>query len=81
MDETRILGSMIAGTRRWGALGLFRLARCVLRGAIGLGKRPMIPRVSVQAALSVGGLLEKSAAVLLLGPRRSRHQHDSNEEY
>jgi hypothetical protein len=25
--------------------------------------------------------LEKSAAVLLLGPRRNRHQHDSNKEY
>jgi hypothetical protein len=29
----------------------------------------------------VAHVLEKSAEVLLLGPRRDRHQHDSNREY
>jgi hypothetical protein len=40
----------------------------------------MMPRVSVKAALSITGLLEKSAAVLLLGLRGHRRKSDSNRE-
>jgi hypothetical protein len=62
--------------RRVGALGLVRLASCVLRSAIGLYQRQIISQGGVRVALSMTGRLEKSALALLLGPKRNRP--DSN---
>jgi hypothetical protein len=80
MNEIRMLRSTIADTRRYGALSLFRLANCVLRSAIGLNQRRMISRTCVQVALSVAGMLEKAAAALLFGPKRSQPHDDSKLE-
>jgi hypothetical protein len=58
--------------RRFGALGLASLARCVLRAAIGLYQRQLISPGGVHVALSITGRLEKSALVLLLGRKRNQ---------
>jgi hypothetical protein len=63
--------------RRVGALGLVRLASCVLRSAIGLYQRQIISQGSVRVALSMTGRLEKSALALLLGPKRDQPGSDA----
>jgi hypothetical protein len=67
------LGSAIASTRRRGALSLFRLASAVLRGTTDLYEKQLIPRVSLSAALSIAGLLQRWAAAL--HPCLSRRHH------
>jgi hypothetical protein len=80
LNHMPTFGAAVANTRRYGALSLFRLANCVLRAAIGLNQKRMISRVCVQVALSVTGMLEKSAAALLFGPKHDRRRNDSNRE-
>jgi hypothetical protein len=68
--------NVLYNARRLGALGLVRLASCILRSAIGLYQRQMISQSGVRVALSMTGRLEKSALVLLLGRKRNQPQSD-----
>jgi hypothetical protein len=74
------LGDAAYNARRFGALGLVRLASWVLTTAIGLYQRQLISREIVRIAVSVTGGLEKSALALLLGPKHSQPHDDSKME-
>jgi hypothetical protein len=73
--------SAIDDTRRLGALGLFRLASCVLRDAIKLYRRDMLSSGGLHGALSVVTLLERWAKSLLFGRKRSRNHDEAQAKY
>jgi len=73
-----IPGDALYNARRLGALGLVRLASCVLRAAIGLYKRQLISHGGVRLAVSMTGRLEKPALALLLGPKRNQPDGDAS---
>ena len=60
MRHMSLLRSAIAGTRRLGALGLFKASRCLLRGGISSYQHKMISRGGMRIALSGASLLERS---------------------
>jgi hypothetical protein len=64
MHRVGLLGSTTASARCRGAVSLFRLADIVPRGTTGLSEKQLIPRVSVCAALSIAGLLQRWVAAL-----------------
>jgi hypothetical protein len=64
MHRVGLLESTTASTRCRSAVSLFRLADIVLRGTTGLREKQLIPRVSVCAALSIAGLLQRWVAAL-----------------
>jgi hypothetical protein len=72
MPTIRAANAALSQARRWAASGLFRLASCILRGAISLYRRHLISRVPLLAALWVTGVLERSAGVLFFGLKRPR---------
>jgi hypothetical protein len=72
MRHTHLLRSTIDGTRRWGALGLFRASRCMLRGALRFHRRHLISHGGLRVALSGANLLQRSAATLLFGLKHAR---------
>src|SRR6202165_4658782 len=83
-----LIGAPMANARRWGAIGVFRLASSILLGAIGvfrlassilrcamiLHRQRRISRRGLQNALSATRLLERARALLALGRRRRKHQ-------
>jgi hypothetical protein len=71
-------GNALHGARRLGALGLVRLASCVLRAAIGLYQRQMISPLCVRVAVMMTGRLEKTALALLLGPKDRPREDRTN---
>jgi hypothetical protein len=74
MSTIHLAKSALANGRRWGALGLYRLASCLLRCSANLLRRRVISRGELRVVLSIVTLLERSAALLLLGGRRRPHQ-------
>jgi hypothetical protein len=62
--------------RRWGALGLFRLARSILSGSLGLYQRRKVSKSSLRVVVAAARCVEQAAAVLLLGPKRPRDWQD-----
>jgi len=66
--------------RRCGALGLVKLASCLLRAAINLYQRQLISQQSMRVAVAATGRLEKSALALLLGPKEIQARDNSKRE-
>jgi hypothetical protein len=75
-----VQGNALYNARRCGALGLVRLASCLLCASIGLYRRQLISPQSVRVAVTVTGRLEKSALALLLGPRHIQSRDGSKPE-
>src|ERR1700693_78382 len=69
-----LIRARIANARRWGAIGVFRLASSILRCAMILHQQRRISRRGLQNALSATRLLERAGALLALGHRRRKHQ-------
>src|ERR1700736_1264805 len=68
-DGWGVIRAPIANARRWGAIGVFRLASSVLRCAMILHRQRRISRRGLQNALSATRLLERVGALLALGRR------------
>jgi len=69
-----VIRAAVEDARRWGAIGLFRLASSILRCAMILHRQRRISRRGLQNALSATRLLERAGALLALGRRRRKHQ-------
>jgi len=63
-------------TRRWGAIALFRLTSIALRGSVRLYQRGLMSRIVLRAILSVARILERTAALLVLGFKRQPDQRE-----
>jgi hypothetical protein len=75
-----VIRASIAGARRWGAIGLFRLASSILRYAMILHRQRRISRRGLQNALSATRLLERVGALLALG-RRWRKRREVEKDF
>src|ERR1700676_5178447 len=74
-DGWGLIRASIANARRWGAIGVFRLASSILRWAMILHRQRRISRRGLQNVLSTTRLLERVGAWLALGRRwRSRQE-------
>ena len=80
MHRTGLLRSVCAGSRRRGALSLFRLAGVILHTTTSLYERHIIPRIGVRAGLSISDYLGRWAAALYPCLGRSRHRNRRGEE-
>ena len=69
-----MIRAAVEGARRWGAIGLFRLASSVLRYAMMLHRQRRISPSDLRTVLSATRLLERAGALLALGHRRRKHQ-------
>src|ERR1700680_3744603 len=69
-----LIGAPIANARRWGAIGVFRLASSILRCAMILHRQRRISRRGLRTVLSGTRLLERVGALLALGRRWRRRQ-------
>jgi hypothetical protein len=69
-----VIRAAIENARRWGAIGVFRLASSILRCAMILHRRRRISRRGLQNALSATRSLERLGALLALGRRWRKHQ-------
>jgi hypothetical protein len=69
-----VIRTSIANARRWGAIGLFRLASHILRYAMVLHRERRISHNGLRTVLSGTRLLERFGAFLALGRRRKRQQ-------
>src|SRR6202165_4076514 len=73
-DGGGLIRAPIENARRWGAIGVFRLASRILRCAMILHRQRRISRRGLQNALSATRLLERVGALLALGRRWRKHQ-------
>src|ERR1700738_1993179 len=78
-DRWGVINAAIEGARRWGAIGLFRLASRILRCAMMLHRQRKISRSGLLTALSGTRLLERLGALLALGRRRRKRQEVEKE--
>jgi hypothetical protein len=69
-----VIRAAVKGARRWGAIGLFRLASTILRYAMMLHRQRRISRSGLRIVLSGTRLLERVGALLALGRRWRRRQ-------
>src|ERR1700730_11514463 len=79
-DGWGLIRAPIVNARRWGAIGIFRLASSILRCAMILHRQRRISRRGLQNALSATRLLEQLGALLALG-RRWRRQHEVEKDF
>ena len=70
----------IADARRWGAIGVFRLASSILRCAMIMHRKRRISRRGLQTVLSATRLLERVGALLALG-RRWRKRREVEKDF
>jgi hypothetical protein len=75
-----VIRAAVEGARRWGAIGLFRLASSTLRYAMMLHRQRRISRRGLQNALSATRLLERVGALLALG-RRWRKRREVEKDF
>src|ERR1700731_1918026 len=68
-DGWGLIRAPIANARRWGAIGVFRLASSILRCAMILHRQRRISRRGLQTVLSATRWLERLGAWLALGRR------------
>src|SRR5216684_3289097 len=73
-DGWGLIRASIANARRWGAIGVFRLASSILRCAMILHRRRRISHRGLRTVLSGTRLLERVGALLALGRRRKRQE-------
>jgi hypothetical protein len=69
-----VIRAAIENARRWGAIGAFRLASSILRGAMILHRRHRISSRGLQTVLSGTRSLERLGALLALGRRWRKRQ-------
>jgi hypothetical protein len=69
-----VIKTAIEGARRWGAIGMFRLASCILRYATMLHRQRKISYSGLLTVLSGTRLLERLGALLALGHRWRKRQ-------
>jgi hypothetical protein len=69
-----VIRAAVEDARRWGAIGLFRLASSILRYAMMLHRQRRISRSDLRTVLSATRLLERTGALLALGRRWRRRQ-------
>jgi hypothetical protein len=69
-----VIRSAIENARRWGAIGLFRLASRILRCAMIMHLQRRISHSGLRTVLSGTRLLERFGAWLALDHRRKRQQ-------
>jgi hypothetical protein len=69
-----VIKTAIEGARRWGAIGIFRLASCILRYATMLHRQRKISYSGLLTVLSGTRLLERLGALLALGHRWRKRQ-------
>jgi hypothetical protein len=70
----------MANARRWGAIGVFRLASSILRCAVILHRQRRISRRGLHTVLSATRLLERLGALLALG-RRWRNRQEAEKDF
>jgi hypothetical protein len=75
-----VIKASIANARRWGAIGVFRLASSILRCAMILHRQRRISRRGLQNVLSATRMLERLGALLALG-RRWRKRQEIEKEF
>jgi hypothetical protein len=75
-----VIRAAIESARRWAAIGLFRLASCILRCAMILHRQRRISHRGLRTVLSGTRLLERSGAFLALG-RRWRKRQEVEKEF
>jgi hypothetical protein len=75
-----VIRASIANARRWGAIGVFRLASSILRCAMILHRQRRISRRGLQTVLSATRLLERVGAMLALG-RRWRKREEVEKDF
>src|ERR1700724_1577583 len=73
-DGWGLITASIANARRWGAIGVFRLASSILRCAMILHRQRRISRRGLQNVLSATRLLQRAGALMALGRRRRKRQ-------
>src|SRR6202048_3490327 len=73
-DGWGLITASIANARRWGAIGVFRLASSILRCAMILHRQRRISHDGLRTVLSGTRLLERFGAWLALGHRRKRQK-------
>src|ERR1700738_3116384 len=78
-DVGRVIKASIANARRWGAIGVFRLASSILRCAMILHRQRRISHDGLRTVLSGTRLLERFGALLALGRRWRKHQEVEKE--
>jgi hypothetical protein len=69
-----VIRASLANARRWGAIGVFRLASGILRHGMILHRQRRISRRGLQTVLSATRMLERLGALLALGRRWRKHQ-------
>ena len=69
-----MIRAAVEGARRWGAIGLFRLASRILRYAMMLHRQRRISRSDLRTVLSATRVLERAGALLALGRRWRKRQ-------
>src|SRR5258708_5818199 len=77
-DGWGVIKAAIEGARRWGAIGLFRLASSILRCAMILHRQRRISPKGLRTVLSGTRLLERLGALLALGRRRRKSQESKD---
>ena len=75
-----MIRAAVEGARRWGAIGLFRLANSILRYAMMLHRQRRISRSDLRTVLSATRVLERAGALLALG-RRWRKRQDLKKDF
>src|SRR6202166_158993 len=73
-DGWGVIRAAVEDARRWGAIGLFRLASSILRCAMILHRQHRISHRGLRTVLSGTRLLERVGASLALGRRRRKRQ-------
>jgi hypothetical protein len=69
-----VIRAAIENARKWGAIGVFRLASFTLRWTMILHRQHTISHNGLRTVLSGTRLLERFGAWLALGHRRKRRQ-------
>src|ERR1700730_18145260 len=80
-DGWGVIRAAVEGARRWGAIGLFRLASSVLRYAMMLHRQRRISPSDLRTVLSATRLLERAGALLALGGRWRKRQEIGKERH
>src|ERR1700736_2413543 len=79
-DGWGLIRASIANARRWGAVGIFRLASSILRCAMTLHRQRRISRSDLRTVLSATRSLERFGALLALG-RRWRKRPEFEKDF
>src|ERR1700681_3583021 len=80
-DGWGVIRAAVEGARRWGAIGLFRLASSILRYAMMPARQSRISHSDLRTVLSATRLLEQAGASLALGGRWRKRPEIGKERH